>query len=148
MLKTKIKKRLGQLATDKSGFSNLIGLLLAFLLILVVISITIGVYGQLHTISVLDHFKDEMGAVVSLEGKCSGTAINERYEALCKSAGIRPTVTYETSFYNYNKKTVQYGDEITVTVTYQSKLIGWGDVAVTLPLKVKTTVQSMQYWKG
>lgn len=140
-------KRIKNLLKNKDGMSVTIQALIGVLVFALLLSCSIGVGVALHTINVLDRFADEMATVVSTQGKCEGDDIDKRFNELVAATGITPDITFETEYYDGIEKTVQYGDSITVHLKYDSKLLGWGDYYLPLPLKRKATRQSMQYWK-
>lgn len=140
-------RRLRKILADKKGMSNTVSVLWAILIFSFVMSLFIGVGQQLHVIFTLDQFANELVAKASIEGRCSGSALNERYNQLCKSTGLKPKVTYTANYWSKPKKLVQYGDEITVTLDLESRLVAWGNRGIDIPYKVKATSQSMEYWK-
>ncbi len=142
-----ILRKTKEILKDKRGVSNTITMLWAVVICAFLISIFIGISDQLHQLSALDQFADELVAKASLEGKCAGVELDERYAQLCESTKITPAVSFQADYYNSGKKRVQYGDSITVELSLQTKLIGWGDYYVPITYTKKATSQSMQYWK-
>lgn len=140
-------RRIIEILKDKRGFSVTVGMLGCVLVFALVFSCFLGVTVQMHKINVLDRFADEMAAKAGQQGRCSGSELDTRYNQLVEATGIKPTVEYVTSFYNSSKQLVQYGDAITVNLTLESNLIGFGDYYIPMILKAKSTEQSMQYWK-
>lgn len=139
--------KLKAILRDKNGFSVTVGMMGVGIVLAMVFSCFLGVAAQMHKINVLDRFADEMAARAGQQGKCSGKSLDERYNELVEATGIKPTVEYAADYYNGSKQLVQYGDAITVKLTLESKLIGFGDFYIPMTLKTKSTEQSMQYWK-
>lgn len=142
-------KKLKQLFKDKRGFSDTVSMLGVALLLSILTIAGIVLASYIHNVTVLDRFADELVSKAALEGKCTGDEIDERYNELVKSTGLKPKVTFDANYYNNTKKTVQYGDSISVHVELELTIIGYGRTNYIKHLAVRTsTGQSMQYWKG
>ncbi len=113
----------------------------------ILFSCIIGVLAQVHKINVLNNFAQEMVSKASEVGKCTGVEIEKRYLELVDTTGIKPNYIFIADYYNSAKKLVQYGEPITVELSFDSKLIGFGNYYIPQTLTTKSTEQSMQYWK-
>lgn len=140
-------KQTKKIFKDKGGFSTAVGMLGAVLLFAIIASCGLGITAQIHQITVLDRFADELATKAGEQGRCGGTALEERYAQLVDSTGLSPTVNYEASYYDRTRQLVQYGDPITVSLTMETKVVGFGDFSIPMTLRVKSSEQSTQYWK-
>lgn len=141
-------KKIKLLLKSNAGFTNTIEMLGVAIIVSIMTIVSIVMAGYIHNLTVLDRFADEMVAKAALEGKCAGAELDERYEQLAKSTGLRPTITFEAKYYSTARKTVQYGDAITVTAQLELNVVGYGDFYLKdTPIR-KSTGQSEQYWKG
>lgn len=139
----KIKK----IFKNKGGFSVTIEMLGAVLLLAVLASCALGITAQVHQLTVLDRFADELAAKAGEQGRCGGSALEERYAQLEKSTGLSPVVIYDANYYDSTRQLVQYGDPITISLTMDTTVIGFGDFFIPMTLHAKSSEQSMQYWK-
>lgn len=142
-----MQKRIQTVLTDRRGMSTSVGVLVAILVLALVGACFMGVAEQLHRVTTLDRFADELAAKAGQQGRCSGLALEERYDELVRSTGVKPKVIYEADYYNPSTRLVQYGEPITVRLTLETKLVGFGSFYLPLTLRVSSTEQSMQYWK-
>ena len=105
--------------------------------------------GYIHNVTVLDRFADEMVACATLYGKTKGEELDSRFDSLVASTGLNPSIEYVVDeYYNYGDKTVQYGEAITVVLSIDLVVIGYGDTYITSDTVRKSTGQSFEYWKG
>ncbi len=132
---------------NNKGNSQLVAVLISIPVLLLFLCATIGAFAYSNTYNRLDDFADEMIAKAGKIGKCSGTAIDTRYDELQDATKLSPTVEFSATYFDSAKKTVQYGDTITLTLTLNMKIFEFYDFYVPKTLiRVKTT-QSEQYWK-
>ena len=76
-----------------------------------------------------------------------GSEVDARYEELCAESGITPDVAYTASYYNVSEGTVQLGDSITCTLSYQMSLPGFGGFELPFSVTVTMSGLSERYWK-
>lgn len=135
------------LLKDKSGLSETVSMLGLVLICAIILSCILGVLAQMHKINLLDRFAHELILKASDIGACSGDEIEKRYEELVASTGLTPDYEFTATYFNIQKKTVQYGDTITLKLTLKTKLIGFSNFSIPQTLTTTSTEQSMQYWK-
>lgn len=138
MLKSLLRNKQGEIS---------IQMLLYFPCLVLAIVIAINVGGQLHIISELDRFADEMATAAAREGKCKGEFLDRQYELLSNATGLSPQIEYDAPYYDTTNLSVQYGDPITVTVTLQPNYNFYGNKFILMSYSKKATRQSFQYHK-
>jgi hypothetical protein len=94
----------------------------------------------------MDYYSKEMCFVATANGRTIGE-VDLRKSELTEQTGISPETSWETSYFNATSKTVQYGDSITVTLTYQTYFKGFGVLRIPITLTTKYSGLSMKYWK-
>ena len=95
----------------------------------------------------LDYYAKEMIKVSTVAGKAAGTEINERKIELDAETGLTPTVSFSAAYFNAAARTVQFGETITVTLTYQTSFQGFGLFSVPVTLTAKHSGLSQRYHK-
>ena len=85
--------------------------------------------------------------VSTVAGRTTGDEINNRRAELNEETGLNPTVTFDAAYFNDAQRTVQYGDTITVTLTYQTQFHGFGIFSVPVTLTARHSGLSQRYWK-
>lgn len=139
--------RIRKILKNNDGLSNTVEMLGVAILLSIFSIAAIVVAGYVHNLTVLDRFADEMVSKAALEGRCAGAEIDRRYRDLVASTGITPTIAFDADYYDYTSKTVQYGEAITVSLSAEIKVIGFGTNYLTNIAVRKSTEQSQQYWK-
>lgn len=76
-----------------------------------------------------------------------GPETDARYEELCREAGITPDIEYIASYFNESEGTVQLGDSISCTLSYQMSLPGFGGFELPFSVTVTMSGLSERYWK-
>ena len=89
---------------------------------------------------------EELVKTATLNGKV-GDEVDERFEELCAETGVRPRLTITATYFNATTKTVQLGDTITVKLTYETSLAGFGDFELPFEVSVSSSGLSRIYWK-
>ena len=87
-----------------------------------------------------------------LETACAcgstGEETERRIEELERKTGLSPEVSFEgTEYLNAGRPAVQYGDEVSVTLTLRTSLQGFGLFSVPVTLQAYATGLSRRYWK-
>ena len=87
-----------------------------------------------------------------LETACAcgstGEETERRIEELERKTGLSPEVSFEgTEYLNAGHPVVQYGDEVSVTLTLRTSLQGFGLFSVPVTLQAYATGLSRRYWK-
>ena len=89
---------------------------------------------------------EELVKTATLNGKV-GDEVDERFEELCAETGVRPRLTITATYFNATTKMVQLGDTITVKLTYETSLAGFGDFELPFEVSVSSSGLSRIYWK-
>ena len=76
-----------------------------------------------------------------------GPDVNDRYTELCSEAGITPTMKWEADYCDAAGKKVQLGDTMTITLTHEITLPGFGGFTLPFSVKVRQSGLSRVYWK-
>ena len=114
---------------------------------MMIIVIALNIFSFLTIKQDLDHYAKEMIEVCASTGK-TGIEATERATELDDEVGFSPTVSYTgTEYFNTSNKTVQYGELIVVTVTYQTTVKGLGVFEIPVTLTAKHSGLSRRYWK-
>ena len=95
----------------------------------------------------LDHYAKEMIRTATVEGRTTGTPITNRQTQLRNETGLNPTVVWTATYFNNTQRTVQLGDTITVTLTYQTRFQGFGIFSVPVTLTARHSGLSQRYYK-
>lgn len=143
----KLKLKIKKLCKNKDGFVNVVTLPICIVVAFSFLACFIALLSFQHKNVKLDRFAYEIAVAASQQGKCTGKAINERYKELEETLGISPTVSFDADYFDYTKKTVQYGDTITVTLTLDVEYEGWGSFDKKRTFTSVASRNSMEYWK-
>lgn len=76
-----------------------------------------------------------------------GPDVMDRYTDLCAEAGITPTMRWDADYFDASDRTVQLGDTITVTLTHEIVLPGFGGFRLPFTVTVRQSGLSRKYWK-
>jgi hypothetical protein len=125
------------------GYIDVVVGIIVSMMILVLV---LNVFSFLTIKQDMDYFAKEMIFTASAYGR-TNEETDTRYDELTADTGIEPEVTWEASYYNDSDKTVQYGNTITVTLTYHTYLKGLGVFKIPIMLTAKHSGLSQKYWK-
>ena len=95
----------------------------------------------------LDHYAKEMIKTASVAGRTEGAQIDARRTELNAETGLTPAVAFDAAYFNDTNRTVQLGDTITVTLTYQTHFRGFGLFNIPITLTARHSGLSQRYWK-
>jgi protein involved in sex pheromone biosynthesis len=95
----------------------------------------------------LDFYAKEMIQAAAVSGKTTGPEIDNRRRELTAQTGLNPTVTFTATYFNSTQRTVQFGNTITVTLTYKTEFKGFGIFSIPITLTAKHSGLSQRYWK-
>ena len=96
----------------------------------------------------MDFYTKELLKTATIDGQISDN-VATRQAQLTAETGITPTsVTWNTTYFNASQKTVQFGEKIELTITYQTTFKGFGIFNVPITLTAKHTALSQRYWKS
>ena len=125
------------------GYIDVVVSVLVSMMLLV---LTLNVFTFLTIKQDMDYFAKEMIVSATTYGKTTGE-ITTRYSELTAETGLPPTITWQATYFNATAKTVQYGDTITVTLTYQTYVKGFGVIKIPITLVARHSGLSQKYWK-
>ncbi len=116
------------------------------LIFMMLIVLALNVFSFLTLKQDMDYYAKEMIYAASSFGKTTDEVI-ERQEILTEETGIDPIIIWETEYFNESQQTVQYGENISITLQYDTYLQGFGTVQIPITLTVTHSGLSMTYWK-
>lgn len=125
------------------GYIDVVVTVLVFMMLLV---LALNVFSFLTLKQDMDYYSKEMIYTATAYGKTTGE-VNVRKSELTEETGFSPVVSWQTTYFNSSSKTVQYGDSITVTLTYKTYFKGFGVFKIPITLTTKYSGLSMKYWK-
>lgn len=123
-----------------------IDVVVSVLVLMMVIVLALNVFSFLTVKQNMDYFAKEMITCATTYGKTSGE-VDSRKAELVAETGLNPAVSWQADYFNTSAKTVQYGDTITVTLTYNTNVTGLGVFRIPITLTAKHSGLSMKYWK-
>ncbi len=115
-------------------------LVIAFVLIFI-----ISVWSMMTVKQDMRAMCNELVEIASVTGRV-GTEVYARYAELCTELGYTPTLTVETTYFDSTGK-VQLGEIITITLTTEMTLPGFGDFELPFEVSVSESGLSRMYWK-
>ena len=119
-----------------------IGVLISTMLLILIIN----VFSFLTLKQDMDFFAKEMIFSATTYGKTDGE-VTARNTELIDETGLDPTVTWQTTYFDSTEKTIQLGDTITVILTYDTYVKGFGIFEIPITLTAKHSGLSQKYWK-
>lgn len=123
-----------------------IDIVISVFVLLMVIVLALNVFSFLSLKQDMDYFAKEMIFTATAFGRTTGE-VDDRYLEVETLTGISADVTWQAQYYSESEKTVQYGDTITVTLTYEATLKGFGTIPIPITLTAKHSGLSQRYWK-
>ncbi len=130
---------------NKSG-EGYIDVVVSVFVIMMLLVLTINVFSFLAIKQDLDYYAHELVESACFSGRVSSEAFARRFE-LTTETGLFPSVNWQTTYFNSSTKTVQLGNTITVTLTCQKNLEGFGVFKIPITLTAKYSGLSQKYWK-
>lgn len=119
---------------------------IAVLVIVFLLVLALSVFKLVTLKQDMKYMCEELVKTATLNGKV-GEEVDERFEELCAETGVRPRLTITATYFNASTKTVQLGDTITVKLTYETSLVGFGDFELPFEVSVSSSGLSRIYWK-
>ena len=114
---------------------------------MMVIVIALNIFSFLSIRQDLEYYCKEMVEVCCAYGKTCDE-VQDRDEAIVEELGFAPNLSFEgTEYFNAKKRTVQYGETIVITVSYQTYVRGLGVFKIPVTLTVTQSGLSRRYWK-
>ena len=123
-----------------------IDVVISVFVLMMVIVLALNVFSFLAIKQDMDYFAKEMIFTATAFGRTT-VEVNARYAELEAETGISPVVSWQANYHAASARTVQYGDTITVTLTYQTTLKGFGAIPIPITLMAKHSGLSQMYWK-
>jgi len=139
-------QRLNQLLKDNKGISNLITTLFALMIILAITITAIAVFKAINQYEMLNEYASSVIQDVCMNGSCDEDRLIQTYSDLTDALGIEPTITFDTTYYNTEKSTIQFGTTIKLTAELETELTAVG-VSIPLHLEIRKVGKSEIYWK-
>jgi len=125
------------------GYIDVVVTVLIFMMLLV---LALNLFSFLSVKQDMDYYAKEMIYCATANGRTIGE-VNTRKAELTSETGLNPSVTWQATYFNTGAAQVQYGDTITVTLTYNTYFKGFGVFRIPITLKAKYSGLSMKYWK-
>ena len=122
-------------------------MVISVLVIMMMIILALNIFSFLTLKQDMDYFAKEMINCAAANGMTAGR-VDTRYNELVEETGIKPSVTWNTTYYNASQKTVQLSDTIQVTLTLSSRVRGLGLISIPVTLTAKHSGISQKYWKN
>ena len=119
---------------------------IAVLVIVFLLVLALSVFKLVTLKQDMKYMCEELVKTATLNGKV-GDEVDERFEELCAETGVRPRLTITATYFNATTKPVQLGDTITVKLTYETSLAGFGDFELPFEVSVSSSGLSRIYWK-
>ncbi|MFI3326718.1 MAG: DUF4320 family protein [Clostridia bacterium] len=138
-------KKLNKVISNNRG-EGYIDVAVTVLIFMMLIVLSLNVFSFLTLKQDMDYYAKEMIYAASSFGKTNDEVL-ERQEILTEETGIDPVIVWETEYFNESQQTVQYGENISITLQYDTYLQGFGTVQIPITLTVKHSGLSMTYWK-
>ena len=114
---------------------------------MMVIVLALNVFSFLTLKQDMEYFAKEIIDTATIYGRTS-TEVTKRYQELVTELGFRPMMSFTGSeFYNFTAGTVQLGDTIKLTVSYQTYVKGLGVFKIPVTLYATHSGLSQKYWK-
>ena len=94
----------------------------------------------------MTYMAGELLEVATVTGRI-GSEVEARFAELCAEAGFTPSVQFSATYFDYAAGKVQLGDVISVTLTTEMKLPGFGGFELPFEVSVTQSGLSRVYWK-
>ena len=142
-LKRVLANKKGEMYIDSS-------ISMVMLLMVVVVGLNVFQYFTLKTD--MDYIAKELIYVATMHGTTkddAGTPVGDRLAEIEEETGLDVNVMWSVpdGYFNSANETVQYGDKIHVSVTYDPEITGVGSSALSGPQTTTRSGLSEKYWK-
>ena len=118
----------------------------AVLVIAFALMFIVSIWSMMTLKQDLKYMCGEILEVATGQGKIN-SAVYDRYEELCASLGIAPQIEFSAEYFDASTGKVQLGDTITVTLTHELTLQGFGSYTFPFEVTVSKSGLSKVYWK-
>lgn len=142
-IKTAITCKKGEMYFDSA---------ISMVMLVMVVAISLNVF-QFYTLKTdMDYISKELIYVATMHGTTkdtAGTPVGDRLAEIEQEVGMDVEVTWSApdGYFNSSNETVQYGDRIVVSITYEPHLTGVGAAALSDTLTATRSGLSERYWK-
>lgn len=119
---------------------------IAVLIFSFLLSLTVALIGALNTKAKLEYMADELIKSCADNGGINDK-VTARFNELKAETKMNPSVKYETEYYDYASKKVQFGTTITATLEYTVGLPGFMKDIFKVKLTSVRSAPSEVYWK-
>ena len=116
-------------------------LVIAFILLLLISLWSIIIFNQ-----DMKYMCNELLEAATISGRI-GTEVDQRFEELCAEVGFRPSVQYAAEYFDTASGKVQLGKAITISLTHEIILPGFGGFSSPIDITVTRSGLSRVYWK-
>lgn len=143
--------KLIKLLRDKRGDITYTDTAIATLVIMIVVAMALNVFSFFTLRQNLEYFCEQLIEEAACDGRIDD-GVPERFIELCAELGFdEGDVSYSfdgSQFAGSGRSKIQYGDTITVTVTYRTSLGGTGIFTLPAALSCSSSGLSEKYWKS
>ena len=119
---------------------------IAVLVIVFLLVLALSVFKLVTLKQDMKYMCEELVKTATLNGKV-GDEVDVRFGELCAETGLSRKISITATYFNATTKTVQLGDTITVKLTYETSLAGFGDFELPFEVSVSSSGLSRIYWK-
>lgn len=125
---------------------------ISMVMLVMVIAVALNVF-QFFTLKInMEHITKELIYVATMHGTTKdnpGSPVGDRLAEIETELGMDVNVTWSApdGYFNGSDESVQYGDKIVVTVSYDVELTGVGAEALSGPVTATRSGLSEKYWK-
>ena len=116
------------------------------LVIALVIALIFSIWSMVTLKQDMTYIAGELLEAATVSGRI-GPEVEARFAELCAEAGFTPTVRYPATYFDASSGKVQLGDVITVTLTTEMVLPGFGGFELPFDVSVTKSGLSKMYWK-
>ena len=118
----------------------------AVLVIALVLVLIISIWSMVTLKQDMTYMCNELLEVATVTGQI-GPEVEARFAELCAEAGFTPTVEISATYFDYAAGKVQLGDVISVTLTTEMILPGFGGFELPFDVSVTQSGLSRMDWK-
>lgn len=116
------------------------------LVIALVIALIFSIWSMVTLKQDMTYIAGELLEAATVSGRI-GPEVEARFAELCSEVGFTPTVRYSATYFDASSGKVQLGDVITVTLTTEMVLPGFGGFELPFDVSVTKSGLSKMYWK-
>jgi hypothetical protein len=116
------------------------------LVIALVIALIFSIWSMVTLKQDMTYIAGELLEAATVSGRI-GPEVEARFAELCAEAGFTPTVRYSATYFDATSGKIQLGDVITVTLTTEMVLPGFGGFELPFDVSVTKSGLSKIYWK-